>query len=303
MLPQGKYILNNTQGVRSLDQVLQSFSQSHASWQTELKRLHPWESVETAGFGDIYSSQLHASSTTVLVESCDSTMLLARQLADEGYLGEWGAVISCVQANGRGQLRRPWVSSPGNLHVSVVLPSLARNASWTKSLPQLRPLLLGYVLTNVLSQLGAELLLKWPNDLLQNGRKVGGLLLEEQDDLVILGFGLNLVKSPPDEMMREDRSASAGKIEISQSVTPLSLWETLVSRIESVYSILLDELEPQQFISLAEKRLAWLGRNVLVRDGSDDYQAELVGLAQDGGLIIRRNDFDEVLYSSSIFPL
>jgi BirA family biotin operon repressor/biotin-[acetyl-CoA-carboxylase] ligase len=232
-------------------------------------------------------------------------MKAARILVAEDALGPWGAVMAVRQTEGRGQLRRPWVSSPGNLHVSVVLPAPPESGPWCDAAGDLLPLVMGYVFAEVLRSLGADIRIKWPNDLLQFGRKVGGILIEERKGVVVLGLGINLVDSPADEMMREDRSVSAGVLGIPQHRTgPLTLCELLVNRGRNMYATLFDELEPSQFLSAVANRLAWYGGLVRVREGEQDhYQAEITGLSPKGGLVLRRAGRESVLYSGSIFPL
>ena len=241
----------------------------------------------------------------IAVDSCETTMELSRQFAESRELGEWGALVSGVQAGGRGQLRRPWVSLPGNLHASVLLPEPPEKGLWAEAMGPLLPLVAGYLACTVLEGLGACLQLKWPNDILQQGRKVGGLLIEERNGRSILGFGLNLVGCPPDEKMREDHSVPAGKLAIpSWAGGPLALLELLVNRGKSVYEVMLDEIPPTQFIAMVESRLAWMGRTIRVREGSEaPYEAVVSGLSLSGGLVVARGRVETVLHSGSIFPL
>ncbi len=279
----------------------------HPLWASGLREFEPWKSYSDNEncLGPLLKSTTRSDSTIVVTGPCSTTMEVARYLVKKGVLGEWGTVISSQQSSGRGQLRRPWVSLPGNLHASIVMPAPPTQGDWSDHLQELLPLVAGFVFGEVLGDLGASLEIKWPNDLLQDGRKVGGMLIEEQNGVVILGLGLNLAESPPDEMMREGYSVSATRLKILPPAnTPLTLLELLVNRGKSVYSVLLDELVPTQFISAAASRLAWLGQNVLVREGGQSsYEAEVTGLSPKGGLVLRRSGKEMVLYSGSIFPL
>ena len=106
------------------------------------------------------------------------------------------------QTNGRGRRGRIWLSPPGNLYLSLVLrpecaPARAAQLGFVAALglgDALRPLV------------GPSLRLsyKWPNDLLANGRKLAGILLEAETsardsvDFVVIGIGVNLVAAPGD---------------------------------------------------------------------------------------------------------
>nr|WP_250645633.1 biotin--[acetyl-CoA-carboxylase] ligase [Salidesulfovibrio onnuriiensis] len=227
------------------------------------------------------------------------------QLSGEGLLPEWGSVIAVSQTQGRGQLRRHWVSPPGNLYVSVVLPECRRHDLWGDCMSALQPLLAGYVFAVALEQMGGAVKLKWPNDFLQGERKVGGMLLEERNGMVVLGMGLNLVACPDDSEMRKDCAAKAGILQLPNGpVSPLEVWKRLVNRGKNIYTALIDAFSPSEFISLAAERLAWVGRMVQVHEGGDQvYQARITGLSADGGLVLDRAGKRVTLYSGSILPV
>lgn len=91
------------------------------------------------------------------------------------------------QTGGRGRQGRVWLSPPGNLYASTLI--------------RLRPgdppahtlaLVAGVALHDCVS-LGS---LKWPNDLLIDGAKVAGILLERTEDAVVIGFGVNIAQAP-----------------------------------------------------------------------------------------------------------
>jgi BirA family biotin operon repressor/biotin-[acetyl-CoA-carboxylase] ligase len=273
-------------------------------WKEELERCGAWsESFETDS-GRFVKADLKNETTIVIVGKCSSTMEVVRYLVESDMLPKWGAVIAVEQSSGRGQLRRPWVSSPGNLHVSAVLPEGPSEGDWAKQYSGLISLLCGHLIASGVKSLGAEVQIKWPNDLLHAERKVGGMLIEERAGVDILGLGINLMESPPDSKMREDRSVEADVLRTNPPIQgPLSLWRTLVSRGKSLYVILLGELKPSQFVSSLSGHLAWMGRTILVneREGST-YQAEIIGISPEGGLLVRHAEGEEVLFSGSITP-
>jgi len=280
----------------------------HPFWQDDLREYGPWAPADpdcgAIPAGWLVGSGL-AHGTVVVARTCASTMELASRLVSQGLLGPWGAVISARQTQGRGQLRRPWASLAGNLHASIVLPPAPGEGAWTHAISDLLPLVVGHVFSEVLGRLGTDLRIKWPNDILQCGRKVGGMLIEERNGTSIVGVGLNLVDSPDDSQMREDHSVPAAKIRLPFfSSGPVALLDQLVNHGENVYAVMLDEIPPPRFISMFESKLAWFGRIILVKEGDDSsYEALLTGLSLDGGLVLRRDGGESVLYSGSIFPL
>lgn len=279
---------------------------THPLWQADLRDYGPWTPADgdTVPADWLKGSGL-AHGTVVAARTCATTMELASRLVADGLLGPWGAVVCARQTQGRGQLRRPWASFAGNLHASVVLPSVPEVGPWAEALSGLLPLVVGHVFSEVLGGLGADLKIKWPNDILQEGRKVGGMLIEERNGTSIVGVGLNLVDCPDDSQMREDRSVPAAKIRLPFfSSGPVALLDRLVNHGKTVYAVMLDEIPPPRFISMFESKLAWFGRTILVKEGDDSsYEALLTGLSLDGGLVLRRDGEESVLYSGSISPL
>ncbi len=114
-------------------------------------------------------------------------------------LPEGTTVVATRQLQGRGQYGRTWQSEPGGLYLSLLLRPDA-------------PLMNGFELTIALawgviaslrSNLPLELKIKWPNDLVAEGQKLGGLLLQTrssspQAEVVVAGLGLNVNNSVPD---------------------------------------------------------------------------------------------------------
>ncbi|MBW1939580.1 MAG: biotin--[acetyl-CoA-carboxylase] ligase, partial [Deltaproteobacteria bacterium] len=86
-------------------------------------------------------------------------------------------------------------------------------------------------------------------------------------------------------------------------LTPLSVWIKLVKSAQNSFGKIINDLKPIDFIELITGRLAWLGRQVIVkRNGSDVYKARIAGLAPDGGLLLNRNGTHEVIYSGRMLP-
>lgn len=151
-----------------------------------------------------FRAALDVPATTYIAGKCTSSFVLAWRLMECGFLPEWGATLCSCQTEGRGQLRRAWHSPRGNLYVSFRLPHDANLQGDAAAL------ITGGLLVKAFESLGFSLLLKWPNDLLTtDNRKVGGLLLEEKDGMILAGLGVNLAESPPAAMLRSERATPA----------------------------------------------------------------------------------------------
>lgn len=123
--------------------------------------------------------------------------------AARGGQPEGLVVVAEHQTGGRGRLDRQWVSPPrAGLTFSVLLrPAVAAAVRpWV-------PLLLATAAAEALSaRCDLDVSLKWPNDLLVGGRKVGGMLAESTGDAVVVGIGLN-VSTRGDELPRADATS------------------------------------------------------------------------------------------------
>jgi BirA family biotin operon repressor/biotin-[acetyl-CoA-carboxylase] ligase len=103
------------------------------------------------------------------------------------------AVIAKHQTNGRGSRGNSWISNDGNLYLSFAisldkLPSDLRIESAS--------IYFAYILKEVLSTLGSDLYIKWPNDFYIDDKKIGGIITSKIADTLICGIGVNIVSSP-----------------------------------------------------------------------------------------------------------
>ena len=121
----------------------------------------------------------------------DSTQRVAFALAEAGAVDRT-VVVADTQTAGRGRRGRPWHDEPGGsvLASIVVRPRLA-----VRDLPKLSLVAALAVAEAIETVAGVAPRLKWPNDILVNGRKVAGILLESRivtDPVVVVGIGINL---------------------------------------------------------------------------------------------------------------
>jgi BirA family biotin operon repressor/biotin-[acetyl-CoA-carboxylase] ligase len=185
---------------------------------------------------------IHVTAPVRAEEVTASTNAAGAQLAEEGA-PEWTLVSAGHQTEGRGRLGRTWEDVHGRaLLVSVVL----RPAGIAPNQAGLLSLLTGASMAEAIREVtGRRVACKWPNDLLWNDAKVGGVLLESsvaagELRYVIVGVGVNL--DPPDGV------EGAGGI---GDTSLRDLLAAFVERFESVY----DAVEP----SFPERvRIAWL---------------------------------------------
>jgi BirA family biotin operon repressor/biotin-[acetyl-CoA-carboxylase] ligase len=126
------------------------------------------------------------------VEQTASTNQDMAALAAAGAAeGQWLRAVT--QSAGRGRLGRSWVSPPGNLYASTLVRPRPSDPP-TATLALVAAVALHEVLT---AWSGSDALeIKWPNDVLLDGAKLSGILLEGVGDAVVIGIGVNLTHHP-----------------------------------------------------------------------------------------------------------
>lgn len=213
-----------------------------------------------------------------LLPACDSTnaRLLAR--AEAGCPGGT-VVVAASQTAGRGRRGRTWLSSPGD---SLTFSLLWRFAPGTA--PAGLSLAVGVAVAAALAKVGAgETALKWPNDILQGGKKLAGILIELQPGAphaAVIGIGLNL--RLPAAMPAELRQQSAA---LDYAVDPNHLLAALLVELLAV----LETFAAAGFASLRE---AWTARHAfqdapvrLLSDQAPPRDGICRGVAADGALL------------------
>lgn len=232
------------------------------------------------------------------VDTCSSTMDLARELAAEERFSDWASVLAGSQSAGRGQLQRRWNSPVGNVYGSLRLPSLG--PVWC----DLAPLLLAESIYRLLKGLGLSPAIKWPNDLLVAGKKVGGVLVETRSGLVIAGLGLNLISAPPPQRLRNPLAPPAGCLrEFGLDLTPREIWVLFVRNIRLRLEEIRAKGDPESFVAGLTSHLAYLGERILLEvHGTALRPVIFQGLDAGGGIKVQTTGGERVFRSGSIYP-
>jgi len=220
-------------------------------------------------------------------EETTSTNDVADKLARDG-VKEGVVVFAESQTKGRGRLGRKWVSP-------------ARKGLWFSVLlrPNLRPQEATQITIAGATALarairtctGLTPQIKWPNDILIEGRKVAGSLTElsaELDDLkyVILGIGLDVNMTASDFPAELRKIASSLRIETGRPVHRAELAASILRELDHNYA----RLRSGQFEALAnewEGLCSTLGHNVRIRVGDRTAQGRAESLDSDGALLLR----------------
>ena len=229
-------------------------------------------------------------------EEVASTNDLAKELAARGA-PEGTRVVAEAQSRGRGRLGRQWDSPPGaGLYVSLVL----RPALPPTEMPQIT-LTTGVAVARAVKRVtGVAPGIKWPNDLLLAGKKLGGILTEmetesEQIRHLVVGLGLN-VNNPafPEELAAIATSLALTTGRRHSRVRLLQAW---LEEFEELYGRFL----AREFAGILEewRSLAvTLGQQVTVRQGPLVIHGKAVEVAPDGALLVETAAGTEVRVTS-----
>ena len=150
-------------------------------------------------------------------------LALARGGAAEGT---W--LYAVQQSAGRGRQGRAWVPPPGNLYASTIV-RVHDNDPPAPTLALVAGLAVHDVMTAIAGKV--RFLLRWPNDLMVDGAKIGGILLEREGDAVVIGIGINLAHHPVDLDRAATSLAAVGVLPPTAAVMVASLAETIHARV------------------------------------------------------------------------
>lgn len=212
----------------------------------------------------------------LIFNQLDSTSSEALRLAKTCPAGNF-IILASTQTHGRGRQSRRWQSLSGNLHASILL----KHQIAAERQPQLS-LVAGVALYQTIeflasqAQIQLDLKLKWPNDLLINHHKVGGILLESVrygvSNYLVIGIGLNIIANPQDIDRLTTNLLSCGV----SGDNPLNLLAVLMNYFERC-------LQSWQRCGLLKLRATWLKNayNLKKLIIIDDGKALVSGIFED----------------------
>ncbi len=232
-------------------------------------------------------------------ESVGSTNTLCFDRAREGHAGNlW--IRADVQTEGRGRRGRDWQSPAGNLFASLLLID-PQPAGRIGELPLAAAVALAETIDKAAGTLQL-VSLKWPNDLLVDGAKISGILLEAETlsdgrQAVVIGFGVNCVSHPPLTLYQATDLRSLGF-----QVSAERLFDVLTG-------VLAEQLacwrQPGGFQSIRQswlKRSAHLGKEITVKTAKEDITGIFADLDERGHLVLKQDDGRRrTIYAGDVF--
>jgi BirA family biotin operon repressor/biotin-[acetyl-CoA-carboxylase] ligase len=186
------------------------------------------------------------------------------------------AVLAAEQTAGMGRRGNVWHSPKGNLYTTLALP-FDKPATDTPFLSYAVAVALG----NVLEALGCvDVHLKWPNDVLLNGQKVAGILLERLENRVLVGIGLNVAVAPDNATCLR-----AHKI-------PIVSMSNLLQQIGDSITQLLREWNERGVNVILKKwfeKAAYLSQEVTIQVENRVLSGKFIGICVDTGSLLLRD--------------
>ena len=203
---------------------------------------------------------------------------------------EDGSVIAAdVQTGGRGRLGRSWQSDKaGNVYLSIVLkPNKSLNEYPISNITQY----MSVIICELLEKYGIETQIKWPNDVLIDGKKIAGVLSEavlQGSELkgLIVGAGINLNMEKGD-LAKIDKPATSLNLLTDKAIDTKAFIEELVTNFNKEY----EDFVPDGFEYIKTRytqRCAFLGSEILVMSISNEQRGIAKSINSDGTLLLEK---------------
>lgn len=223
-------------------------------------------------------------------ETCESTQLIAHEIVQKGAL-DGTVVISEEQLEGKGRMARPWSSrAQKGIWMSIILkPELTPQQA-----PQVTLVAAVAIVRAIEEVTGLTPDIKWPNDLLVNGKKITGILTELQADpdqikAIILGIGINVNQSEADFPAELTSIASSLKIALGKEVNRAELVATILKYVEH-YADLYVEKGFKSIKLLWESYSTTIGKHIRAVMLQETIEGTAIGITDEGMLELQLKD-------------
>ncbi len=217
-------------------------------------------------------------------ESVTSTMEIAKRLARETAV-EGTIIIADKQTEGKGRLSRIWLSPENNLAISIVLrPTL-------KTMLKLIMVASVAVVRAIKEVTGIDAQIKWPNDVMIKGKKVCGILIEnelkgDKPNFSLIGIGININLNP--SIFPEIASlATSLSYETGHEIPRTELARALLLELEKLY---LQAQDSDLVYEEWQRNMETLGKVIRVKSGDSVEQGKAETVTKNGNLVLRHSD-------------
>lgn len=217
-------------------------------------------------------------------QELDSTQSTARRMATGGNARPF-TVVAGIQSHGRGRGDKTWLSPPGGLWLTTAL-----DVPSAEAVQQAAMVAAQGVAAVVHAQTGLQTLVKWPNDLLINHRKVCGILAETLvspgQTILLLGVGLNVNNELP---LADLPLATSLRLELGHAPDVEQLGGAIAETLESGIDTLVRQ-GFQAFWPWIRDHLALRGQVVTIEFNNQRDTGRILGLTETGALLLETSD-------------
>ncbi len=221
-------------------------------------------------------------------DEVDSTNVQCRRACSNNPI-EGMVVAAEEQTSGRGRLGRSWISPKGTgIWMSIVLkPNIS---------PMVAPratLIGAAAVYTALKDMGISVGIKWPNDIVINGKKICGILTEmnaeiERVNYVIMGIGINVnMESFPDELKEK---ATSLKNELGNEVDRKKLVANILNNFEVFYEEFKNTGDISRVIEICKEGSLLINKEVRVINGNNEVICTVIDIDDEGELIVKHKD-------------
>lgn len=219
-------------------------------------------------------------------DSLDSTNIKAKYLASSGE-ADGAVVISEEQTMGKGRLGRSFISPKGKgIWMSIILR------------PEIEPISASIItqiaaaaVNSAAAQIGVKTYIKWPNDIILNGKKVCGILTEMSAELtninyVIMGIGINANLDIEDYTDEVKKCATSLKIETGKSIDRKELLARFLNNFEDLYEEFIINDNIKRIIKICRENSILIGREINVIKRGNAVKAKALDINDEGLLVV-----------------
>lgn len=222
----------------------------------------------------------------IQIESVDSTNNYIANLMNVGKIQHGTVILAEEQKNGKGQRGSKWLSNPGeNLIFSMFLDTATLSVNHQFLLTEF----VSVSVCNVLRKVGVDSVIKWPNDIFVNKKKIAGILIENQIkgsylNGTIVGIGLNV-----NQIHFGDLNATSIKIEKGVFFLVQEFVFLLLHEMNTNWDLIQEsnfKILEQQYLN----HLWLLNQKSIYTDKNGEFEGIVEGVDENGKLIIKRDD-------------
>lgn len=215
----------------------------------------------------------------------DSTNSKAKQLAEQGY-PHGTLVVADKQEAGRGRRGRSWSSPAGiNVYMTLLLKPEIEIAH-----ASMLTLVAALAVSKALEkQTGIKTAIKWPNDIVLNGKKVCGILTElsvqiDYIDYIVIGIGINVHNENfPEEIAS---TATSLCLETGKHYSRAAVIEDVLEYFEKYYEIYLRTQDLSELVEIYNEELVNRGKGVRILDPKEPFEGVALGINDKGELLV-----------------